>query len=341
MRVIATLVCLAQLCGLARPVVAATDLTLPFLLSPSLPHLNLRRDALTQLAHDARWARRAPQPQQASPPRSTPPVNEQQFNETATAACVTALGRVRRVINPSGLAACYNIPFFNATTGTFAADIRLYQVSPPSGGFAGVPTSQYTLEMIIPSATVSSPNRLQSNVPTGPNSPMLLQDFRHIGRLDQLLQIEKLSLYVVFISHTQNPRSNASLRQDLRIILLPNITITTRSASNDSVSTALSSDTLSYVTGFLMNQDQSPNNITFPDAAAQLPAIMAAATKFVIPGVSLGIFPIGAIVTCIWSGLLILTVGLGTLQRMQFREHFRGRVRMDAARKRSGPTPKY
>ncbi|KAI1918140.1 hypothetical protein LOZ58_005599 [Ophidiomyces ophidiicola] len=323
MRVIATLVCLAQLCGLARPVVAATDLTLPFLLSPSLPHLNLRRDALTQLAHDARWARRAPQPQQASPPRSTPPVNEQQFNETATAACVTALGRVRRAINPSGLAACYNIPFFNATTGTFAADIRLYQVSPPSGGFAGVPTSQYTLEMIIPSATVSSPNRLQSNVPTGPNSPMLLQDFRHIGRLDQLLQIEKLSL------------------QDLRIILLPNITITTRSASNDSVSTALSSDTLSYVTGFLMNQDQSPNNITFPDAAAQLPAIMAAATKFVIPGVSLGIFPIGAIVTCIWSGLLILTVGLGTLQRMQFREHFRGRVRMDAARKRSGPTPKY
>ncbi|WEW57117.1 hypothetical protein PRK78_002577 [Emydomyces testavorans] len=315
MRVIATFVNVVYLFGIVQPAVSTDIPGYSLTYHSSSLYDNLRRNALDQAS---RWERRAPAPQQSGTPRPSSSLNEQQFNQTATAACLNALGRVRSVVNPAGMAACYNIPFFNSTTGTFAADIRLYQVSPPSEGFAGIPTSQYTVEMIIPAATVSSPKRLASNKSTGPNSPMLLQDFRHIGQLDRLLQTDKLST------------------QDLRILLIPNITITARTPSNGSVSTALSSDTLSYVSGFLMNDDRSPNNITFPDAAVQAPSIIAAATKFVIPGTSLGIYPVGLIVACVWTGLFFLIVGLGTLRRIQFREHFRGRVQMDAARKRGG-----
>ncbi|KMP05450.1 hypothetical protein DIZ76_015739 [Coccidioides immitis] len=315
MRAIATFIHVVHLLGIIRPVVS-TDIPGHNLLyrAPSL-EASVRQNAFDRASLSPHLVRRAPSPQQMGPP-STPPLNEQQFNETATTACLDALDNVQSVVNPSGMAACYNIPFFNATTGTFAADIRLYQVSPPSDGFAGVPTSQYTLEMMIPAATVSSPDRLASNQSTGPNSPLLLQDFRHIGQLDPRLQIDKLTT------------------GDLRFLLIPNITITARSASNGSFVTALSSDTLSYVSGYLMNEDRSPNNITFPDAAAKLPEIVAAATKFVIPGTAIEIFPIGLIVTAIWTGLFFLTVGLGTLGRMQFRDHFQGRVQMDAARKR-------
>ncbi|EEP81492.1 predicted protein [Uncinocarpus reesii 1704] len=317
MRAIAIFISVIQLVGFILPVLSTH---IPgHSLSHSAPslHDSLRRDALDHAARVSRWVRRAPSPQ-AEPPMSTPRLNEQEFNRTATAACLDALAPVRSAVNPSGMAACYNIPFFNLTTGTFAADVRLYQLSDPRLGFARVPSSQYTVEMNIPAATVASPDRLASNESTGPNSPILLQDFRHIGQLNRMLQFDKLST------------------EDLRILLIPNITITARSTSNDSISTALSSDTLSYVSGFLMNQDRSPNNITFPDAAAKLPDIIAAATIFVIPGTAIEIFPVGLIVTGIWTGLFFLVVGLGTLGRMQFREHFRGRIQADAARKRGG-----
>lgn len=196
MRAVATFINVVFLLGLIPPTIS-TDIpsgSLPFI-SLSL-HDHLRRDALAHISPPSRWVRRAAAPQQPEMPAPMSVLNEQQFNETATAACLDALDDVTYVVNPSGMAACYNIPFINLTTGVFAADIRLYQVRAPSGPFEGISSSDYTLEMRIPAAIVSSPDRLQSNQSTGPNSPLLLQDFRHIGQLDRGLSFDKLTTYV-------------------------------------------------------------------------------------------------------------------------------------------------
>ncbi|PGH04344.1 hypothetical protein AJ79_07125 [Helicocarpus griseus UAMH5409] len=294
-------------------------------------HDNIRRDAfdLVPAGHDLE--KRVPSPQQDAPSQSTagqsqpaetggttslPAFDEQQFNSTATTACLDALDDLEIVVNPSGMAACFNIPVFDNSTGAFEADIRLYQVSDAVGEFAGVPPSEYTLQVNIPQATISDPRRLAGGVTDGqPGEMALLQEFRHFGQISTLLQIEKLT------------------QDNIRVLLIPNITISASKRENQQlVTTTLSSDTLSYVIGFFSNPDNSPVNITIPEANAQLPAIVAAATEFVLPGTTLGIFPTGLIVTSAWAGIFLFAVGYGTFKRMKYRDHYRRRLKIAAAR---------
>ncbi|OJD13298.1 hypothetical protein ACJ73_09220 [Blastomyces percursus] len=302
----------------------------PILRQSSDLHENTLRDAFDRLHTGYDLEKRAPSPQQDAPSQSPtehnppaetselspPPVfDEQQFNASATAACLDALQDLKSVVNPSGMAACFNIPYFDKETGAFEADLRVYQVNEPSDEFAGIPHSEYTLEMNIPQATISDPLRLVDDTLDGQQEMVLLQEFRHFGQISTLLQLDKLAL------------------DDLRVLLIPNITVgASNSQSQELVMTTLSSDTLSYVAGFFTNEDNSPVNITVPDASSRLPGILAAATAFVLPGTTIGIFPTGLIITGIWSGVFLGAVGYGTLTRMKFRDHYRRRLRMAAAR---------
>jgi hypothetical protein len=54
-------------------------------------------------------------------------------------------------------------------------------------------------------------------------------------------------------------------------------------------------------------------------------AILVDPANFRVPGITLGIFPTGLIITSIWCGFFILAVGFGTLGRIQFREQYRRR----------------
>ena len=66
-----------------------------------------------------------------------------------------------------------------------------------------------------------------------------------------------------------------------------------------------------------------------PARAARTSALAAAsATPFVLPGTTLGIFPISLIITGAWTVLLVLTIGLGTYGRVQFRRSFRRKKAM-------------
>ena len=59
------------------------------------------------------------------------------WNKATEAACLKAFDNERdESSNPSGIAACYNIKYFDNTTGVFQADLRLYQTSPATGGWA-------------------------------------------------------------------------------------------------------------------------------------------------------------------------------------------------------------
>lgn len=109
--------------------------------------------------------------------------------------------------------------------------------------------------------------------------------------------------------------------------MIPSISLAANSQSGGTVNTSLSSDTLSYVAGNLLQADGTPTNITTPQAVTLASPIIASASVFVLPGTSIQIAPVGLIITCIWTGLLLLAVGGGTIGRYQFRTHYRQRVK--------------
>ncbi|EDN07328.1 predicted protein [Histoplasma mississippiense (nom. inval.)] len=288
------------------------------------------RDAFSLLRIGYGVEKRTASPQQDAPSRSAteqnpptgtsglapPPVfDEQKFNAAADKACLKALDDLVTVVNPSGMAACFNIPYFDNKTGAFEADIRVYKLTEAVGEFAGIPLSEYALKMNIPQATISNPRRLVDKTRNDQGEVKLLEEFRNFGQISRQLQVNKLT------------------KDDIRVLLIPNITVGASNPQNQkSVITTLSSDTLSYVAGFFTNKDNSPVNITMPDANSRLPGIVAAATAFVLPGTTLGIFPTGLIITSAWAGVFLGAVGYGTIIRMKFRDHYRRRLRMAEAR---------
>ena len=66
-------------------------------------------------------------------------------------------------------------------------------------------------------------------------------------------------------------------------------------------------------------------------AAASASQAVKAATPFQLPGTNLAFFPVGLVVTMVWTGSFILAVGLGTIGRIQFREQYRRRVKREMA----------
>ena len=110
-------------------------------------------------------------------------------------------------------------------------------------------------------------------------------------------------------------------------LLTPNITLTGSIANGSTLQTQLSSKDASFVSGLF--QDATTGNTT---AAAQAAAASAAANAaFVLPGTTLGIFPIGLIITSAWAGIFIAVLAYGTFGRIQFRESYRRRMKRGVA----------
>ncbi|KAL1983693.1 hypothetical protein VTN96DRAFT_10122 [Rasamsonia emersonii] len=250
----------------------------------------------------------------ASSSAAVPSFDAQAFNQTATQACTNAVSNYSAAVNPSGIVACYNIAFWDNSTGVFQMDVRFYQKSDPVGDFVGVQPSDYTLSVSIPEASLSAPQMMWSkNGSLGGSQPakgQFLQGFQNIGRMSEALEYSKLT------------------ESDLRILMIPDITIAAiNPTTNMLANTSLSSDTISYVAGQLVQTGGTPN-ITFPQATALSAAVVSSATKFVLPGTHIMVFPTGLIVTCVWTGVFGLVVGLGTVGRYQFRQHYRRRVQL-------------
>jgi hypothetical protein len=113
-------------------------------------------------------------------------------------------------------------------------------------------------------------------------------------------------------------------------LLVPQIAISAVNPNtNQVVNTSLSSTEASFVAGIF---SRAAGNLTDPKQLLGQPAEQLAAaaqgkpTPFVVPGLSLGVFPVGLIVTSIWMVLFATAVGLGTLGRIQFREQYRRAV---------------
>jgi len=81
----------------------------------------------------------------------------QPMNTQIDQKCLDAVAKLAGLAtNPSGMAACYNVPFLDATKGVFEAEVRIFNVSMPTGEFAGVVANSMMVTFQYQSATLST-----------------------------------------------------------------------------------------------------------------------------------------------------------------------------------------
>lgn len=127
-------------------------------------------------------------------------IDMEAWNAAANTACRDALKGIQEATNPSGTCVCYNLPLLNNQTGTFEADLRLFQISSPRGEFQGIPPDKIEVELSYNGASVSEVNgqpvppvRLKlrqaadttnTNNTTGGDLP-LIKSYLFVGQVDQ------------------------------------------------------------------------------------------------------------------------------------------------------------
>ena len=271
-------------------------------------------------------------------PTST--VNITQWNESVLSACTTQLQSLNGDAgNPSGIAACYNIPFWDNSTGIFHADLRLFMISQPTGEFAGISAQNVQVDLAYTSATAQSVDNaalrrrddsisLMARGEVGKRqTPTLAQSYALYGKLDQ----DMLSTDMYVISLSLNLISNltcTAFRSTLKNALVPTVTLTGTSPQGIQPNTTLSFTSSSFLVGSL--SAPSSKSVTQANVATQQTPlqtlVVGPGQQFVLPGTHILITPVGAIVTGVWALLLATTIGYGTVKRMQFKEQYRRRV---------------
>lgn len=249
-------------------------------------------------------------------------------------ACMETLSSLNgQATNPSGIAVCYNLPFLDNRTGVFQAELRMYNVSAPVDPWTGVTAADVSMTMSYLGATVQNMagNFSKRDITWPPVRERGLDDGALVERQDSNGMSElKVLMYVGRIN--SNLMGSAMNVESLRPLLIPQIDLEARNPrTGETVETTLSSGDASFVNGVFSKAASGPTNIA-PGAAASASAAAQSAAPFVVPGQSLAFFPIGLVVTCIWTALFMGAVGFGTFGRIQFRDQYRRRVKNELTR---------
>jgi hypothetical protein len=115
-------------------------------------------------------------------------------------------------------------------------------------------------------------------------------------------------------------------------LLIPQISIEATNPAGATVNTSLSATQASFVAGVFSSQpggavSTDPKSILGQPAQELAAAQAGSPTPFVVPGLSLGVEPIGLVVVGAWTFLFITTVGAGTIGRIRFRDQYRRAIR--------------
>lgn len=113
------------------------------------------------------------------------------------------------------------------------------------------------------------------------------------------------------------------------IATMPVVTLSSKAPSGTGTLTSVLPNTeASFITGTFAGM-QLPGTASGPapttTAAPAAAATTTPAGPFVYPGVTLGIFPTGLIITAAWTFLFVSAVGLGTVGRVMVRASYRRR----------------
>ncbi|TVY83080.1 hypothetical protein LSUE1_G003035 [Lachnellula suecica] len=246
-------------------------------------------------------------------------INMTQWNADTMAACTTSLDALGGVAsNPSGMAVCYNLPYLDNSTGVFQADLRLYTVAAPTGDFANIASQNVQVGLSYNGATVSAVNSSSLKArgdavsliswPRGVNkraTPVMAQEYSFVGQINANLLMQSMG--------------TAALQK----VLAPTVSLTAVNATGQTVNTTLSSQEASFVSGVFATEVVPTQSQVSPPIQT---LVVAPGAPFVVPGLNILIFPIGAIITGVWAVLLMATIGYGTFGRIQFRDSYRRRM---------------
>jgi hypothetical protein len=111
---------------------------------------------------------------------------------------------------------------------------------------------------------------------------------------------------------------------------MPSIFVQATNPSGMMLNASLSSMKASFVAGVFSMQTAittDPKTILGMPAQKLTAALVGSPTPYVVPGLSLGVEPVGLIVTGIWTLIFTAVVGLGTIGRVQFREQYRRQLK--------------
>ncbi|KAH8810894.1 hypothetical protein F5884DRAFT_749298 [Xylogone sp. PMI_703] len=237
------------------------------------------------------------------------------WNAGTMTACMAALGSLNGAAsNPSGMAACYNIPYLDNNTGVFKADLRLFTISPPTGSFANIPSENVQVSMAYNGATFQAVNTssllgraVENTYDKRSTAPTISQSYAFVGQI------------------SSDALSSSPDSDKLKQILTPTITLVGMESSGIMQNTTLSSKEATFVNGVFAASPSATGNLASVPKPIQT-LVTAPDKPFVVPGVSILIFPIGGIITGIWCVAFISTVAYGTIMRMKFRENYRRRA---------------
>ena len=115
-------------------------------------------------------------------------------------------------------------------------------------------------------------------------------------------------------------------RAEIEPLVMPVLTLTAEDQTGQKVATNVSSNEAVFVTG-VFSQEVVMSDFARASAAVEdVMALMQNGTvAFVMPGVQIMIYPIGLIITGSWLALGVLAYGIGTYDRIRFRESYRRR----------------
>ncbi|KAI9763118.1 MAG: hypothetical protein M1840_000883 [Geoglossum simile] len=249
-------------------------------------------------------------------------MNSSTWDQDTSAACTKALAALNgNTTNPSGIAVCYNLPYYDNTTGIFQADLRLYRVSDPRDEWAGVESQDVNAALSYAGAAISPSTRKMKRVASpkvalprllvvrvldsslekrqGAPAPQMLQAFNFVGQINNDLMSSNMTA------------------DEAEANLTPSITLSAKNSQGQDIESKLSTDEVHFVNG------------AFASPATSAASATSSAAVFVLPGTTLGIFPTGLFITSAWTLLFIMAVGYGTIRRYQFREHYRMRIKRE------------
>lgn len=121
--------------------------------------------------------------------------------------------------------------------------------------------------------------------------------------------------------------TNPKHRAELQALVMPVVTLSAKNAQNQNVTTTVSSNEAAFVAGEFSTEIVM-NNFTRANLAVEdeIARLKNGTTAFVLPGVQILIFPIGLIITSLWTVVGLAAYGYGTFCRYNFREQYRRRM---------------
>jgi hypothetical protein len=105
---------------------------------------------------------------------------------------------------------------------------------------------------------------------------------------------------------------------------MPTVTLSAKNSQGSMVSTNVSTNEASFVAGFFSDMVFMSNTTLAQLAVDDVVAGLKNGTvAFVLPGVNILIFPVGLIVTSVWTFLGISVYTYGTIQRVGYAESYK------------------